>query len=37
MYAPVSWLRELTDVPADATGEDVAATSWPVTPGATST
>jgi phenylalanyl-tRNA synthetase beta chain len=26
MYAPVSWLRELTDVPADATGEDVAAT-----------
>ncbi|NNM44670.1 phenylalanine--tRNA ligase subunit beta [Knoellia koreensis] len=26
MYAPVSWLRELTDVPADATGADVAAT-----------
>ena len=26
MHAPVSWLRELTDVPADATGEDVAAT-----------
>ena len=25
MYAPVSWLRELTDVPADATGADVAA------------
>jgi phenylalanyl-tRNA synthetase beta chain len=25
MYAPVSWLRELTDVPPDATGEDVAA------------
>lgn len=25
MYAPVSWLRELTDVPAEATGADVAA------------
>jgi phenylalanyl-tRNA synthetase beta chain len=25
MHAPVSWLRELADVPADATGEDVAA------------
>jgi phenylalanyl-tRNA synthetase beta chain len=25
MHAPVSWLRELVDVPADATGEDVAA------------
>ena len=25
MHAPVSWLRELADVPADATGEDIAA------------
>ncbi|TPG19682.1 phenylalanine--tRNA ligase subunit beta [Pedococcus bigeumensis] len=25
MQAPVSWLRELADVPADATGEDIAA------------
>src|SRR5690349_5451608 len=25
MYAPVSWLRELTDVPPDATGADIAA------------
>lgn len=25
MHAPVSWLRELADVPSDATGEDIAA------------
>jgi phenylalanyl-tRNA synthetase beta chain len=25
MYAPVSWLRDLADVPAQATGEDIAA------------
>jgi phenylalanyl-tRNA synthetase beta chain len=25
MHAPVSWLRELADVPADATGEEIAA------------
>ena len=25
MHAPVSWLRELADVPADATGADIAA------------